>query len=373
MAKPCFDEVKKPMFDYDIFEATLSEILKDINYPEEQVIRWEMTGQRLKAKRAGNLPQYWFRIPGESAPNMGHNAFLASGGLYFDFNEMDMAWQIYLYTRRYYHLPHDNFPVGIIVGTFELDSTFWYDRNVIGRLLAVTMGASEEVNAKNGKELYRMYEDACKAVGFDDNLCHHYGLPFISWKEYKNKWNDVWDKWKGRICDRLAIPGHYMAFVPPEEQQQLHGKKKLTRHTQGQAKEGASLERFWDKFGTEMDEPRVNLQSDTAMKSLKRNANLKVLMDRHVNNVGIVMDLTIGDPSDQMLGSKMSLLHQMHAMGFNLIQLRMVSDHGFAFQSETVPQATQVQWDYKPTIHDINRTLVWEASRLVSFVREPGN
>ena len=66
------------MFDYDTFEKTLKLILDDINYPEEQVIRWEMTGQRLNSQRTGKLPQYWFRVPGESAPDWGKNKFLAS-------------------------------------------------------------------------------------------------------------------------------------------------------------------------------------------------------------------------------------------------------------------------------------------------------
>lgn len=78
MAQPCFAELNKKMFNYDVFEKSLEGILKDIGYPEEQVIRWEMTGQRLKSQRAGKMPQYWFRVPGESAPNMGHNGFLAS-------------------------------------------------------------------------------------------------------------------------------------------------------------------------------------------------------------------------------------------------------------------------------------------------------
>lgn len=78
MAQPCFDELGQPMFDYDVFERTLKLILDDINYPEEQVIRWEMTGQRLNSKRTGKMPQYWFRIPGESGPYLGHDNFFAS-------------------------------------------------------------------------------------------------------------------------------------------------------------------------------------------------------------------------------------------------------------------------------------------------------
>eukprot|EP00934_Nitzschia_sp_Nitz4_P001923 Nitzschia sp. Nitz4//scaffold31_size150131//51671//53310//NITZ4_002821-RA/size150131-augustus-gene-0.15-mRNA-1//-1//CDS//3329547638//1923//frame0 len=201
---PCFQELGLKMFNYNVFEETLANILKNISFSEDRVIRWEMTGQRLKAPRAGHILQYWMRVPGESAPHLGNGTFLASGGLYFDFNDMDMAWQISLYTRRYFHLPGNNFPLGIVVGTFELDSNFWFDRNVVGRLLAVTMGAAKEVDVENGTRFNDLYHTSCRGVGLGDALCNYYGLPFISLQDYRAKWKDVWGQWKERICNRLT-------------------------------------------------------------------------------------------------------------------------------------------------------------------------
>jgi hypothetical protein len=44
-------------------------------------------------------------------------------------------------TRQWYHLEDDHpNPVGIIVGTVELDSNLMYNRIVVGRLLAVALG-----------------------------------------------------------------------------------------------------------------------------------------------------------------------------------------------------------------------------------------
>ena len=97
MALPCFQELGLEMFDYDPFETELKSILDDVGYPEDQVIRWEMTGQRLNSPQTGKMPQYWYRIPGESAQDWGKNKFFASGGLYFDFNEMDMAWKVRIF------------------------------------------------------------------------------------------------------------------------------------------------------------------------------------------------------------------------------------------------------------------------------------
>ena len=78
MSEPCFAEVGSPMFDYDAFEQMLKLVLDDIKYPEERVIRWEMTGQRLDSPRTGKVPQHWFRVPGDGGPDLGRNAFFAS-------------------------------------------------------------------------------------------------------------------------------------------------------------------------------------------------------------------------------------------------------------------------------------------------------
>jgi len=44
MAGPCFREVGAKIFDYPAFEEALKEIIKDSGYPEDRVVRWEMTG-----------------------------------------------------------------------------------------------------------------------------------------------------------------------------------------------------------------------------------------------------------------------------------------------------------------------------------------
>ena len=131
MAKPCFDEIGQPFPNYTAFEVMLKDILKEINYPENQVLRWEMTGQD-QSFRAGDMTQFWFDVPGERKNSSG--PFFASSGLYFDTNEDDMAWRIFLNTRQYFHLNFNYFPMGIVAGTFELSAHFWYLRNIIGRV-----------------------------------------------------------------------------------------------------------------------------------------------------------------------------------------------------------------------------------------------
>lgn len=274
---------------------------------------------------------------------------------------MDMAWQIYLATRRYYHLPRDNFPVGIVAGTFELNAQFWYDRNIVGRLLAVTMGAAQEVYADDGNELYEMYHKTCRAVGFEDSLCNHYGLPFISWKEYKDKWSNVWTKWKDRICDRLTFSQPDTIFIGPEKETNHY------HHRYPVSREGSSVHSFWDVFGTNITTGKVDLNSDKKFSELKQQLNLSKLINRLVPNAGIVLDVTLPDQDTHILAGHSSgvFLEMLHSFGFNLLQLRLASDHGIGYLSELVPHAMPHDRRARPSIQEINETFVTEATRLV--------
>ena len=285
---------------------------------------------------------------------------------------MDMAWQIYLATRRYYHLPRDNFPLGIIAGTFELDSKFWYDRNVVGRLLAVTMGAAQEVYADDGNELYGLYRAACKGVGFEDALCNHYGLPFISWSDYKEKWTNVWTLWKSRICDRLTTPTEQMLFVRPNERSEYQRYPNAA---------GRTTETFWDQFGTRSAKRIVDLGSNETFSSLSHWPSRAALMNRFVAKSGIVMDLTLPNQNEQVLGPNFPLLQQMHMMGFNLVQLRLANDDNIGYSPKVFGPAEQYaqyfQSDAKrrlsrlgPSIGQIKENLVEYATRLVSVSYE---
>jgi len=76
------------------------------------------------------------------------------------------------------------------------------------------------------------------------------------------------------------------------------------------------------------------------------------------------MDLTLLKDSELDL-SDFSLIHHMHSLGLNLIQLRLASDHPFAYKSKSVPQATALEPDAVPLFGDIRSTLVAEATRMV--------
>jgi hypothetical protein len=54
-------------------------------------------------------------------------------------------------------MPHQQSPIkGIIAATFELGTKFWLERNVVGRLLAVSLGASK-IEIMNDSDLNMIY------------------------------------------------------------------------------------------------------------------------------------------------------------------------------------------------------------------------
>ena len=218
LAKPCFDEVGQEFFNYNIFESMLKDILKELRYPEERVIRWretdfasEMFNIKTNIKReirAGQINHWWHDTPGKTENVTAGTPIIGSARLYMDVNEMEAAWEVFLHSRKWWHLSDvfaQNAPInlkGIIIGTFELGTTFFHDRNVIGRMLAATIGASDVI-IRDGNQLNELYGRLCQQVKLPDDLCRRYGSPSLDWYEFKEKWNQMWTHFKQDICLRF--------------------------------------------------------------------------------------------------------------------------------------------------------------------------
>ena len=206
MAAPCFQQLGIPMFDYQAFEQLLKGIIQKVGYPEDKVVRWEMTGQKT-LERAGGMEHFW-----ESHPGVRHEAtgpFFVSTWLYFDTNKDQSAFDVYEKTRKSFELKGGKLPTAIIAGTFELSTEFWYDRNVLGKLLAVAMGASNDKfyspqTALRKAEILRQWKSYCDQLGFGPKICGTTGVGVIPFKEYRKKWEAKWRIWKTDLCDRLA-------------------------------------------------------------------------------------------------------------------------------------------------------------------------
>jgi hypothetical protein len=67
---------------------------------------------------------------------------------------------------------HHYKPIAIIAGTFELGVDYWLDRNVIGRLLAVAIGSSNE-NYNLEDDFVKRYLALCMSLDLPRDVCHH--------------------------------------------------------------------------------------------------------------------------------------------------------------------------------------------------------
>jgi Glycosyl hydrolase family 20, catalytic domain len=175
MADNCFHEVGRERFDYPEFERVLKDIIKDSGYPEERIVRWEMTGQA-GLDRAGAIEHFW-----ESHPGDRHNArgrFFVSTWMYLDTNNQQNAFDVYEKANINFHRGGE-LPSAIIVGTFELSEQFWYDRNVLGRLLSVAIGANNPKfpNDRNekAKAVTELWKTHCETLGLGEIICETEG------------------------------------------------------------------------------------------------------------------------------------------------------------------------------------------------------
>ncbi|MEE4292236.1 MAG: hypothetical protein V2J13_10860 [Cycloclasticus sp.] len=224
------------MFDYVAFEQRLENIIVDIGYPLDNVVRWETTGQA-KISRAGRIQHYWDpHNPGayrfSAKGRRGEHTFFLSNGLYFDTNQTMDAFDVYETMRVMLEQSRNSNrqPVAIIAGTFELSPKSWYDRNVLGKLLAVSMGASTNKNEYSWSKLLSAMmgtsnEMGDRSIDFDKRrstvlndwktkcedwigkgspMCANEGQGMISFQEYYNKWLAQWSVFKKDISERYA-------------------------------------------------------------------------------------------------------------------------------------------------------------------------
>jgi hypothetical protein len=318
MAGPCFNEVRSPVFNYTAFEVVLKEIIADVGYPEKQVVRWEMTGQA-NLERAGGVEQFWESYPGERHKAAG--PFFISNRLYFDTNQDQNAYEVWQNTRRFYVNDYqpEAVPTAIIAGTFELSTTWWYDRNILGRLLAVALGARNETLPKTMKDqdhekmVLDQYQVFCDQLGYSQAICETNGGPIIPTPEYKKKWGDGWVVWKADICERMTTTEVTKAMRP--------------RSSDRVATQANSY--FWNVFGFPAHTHTRVGQHPTLPDDLQA-------LQRHlIPHCGVMLDTTRSLVPADRLGT--ILTDTIAKLGFNIAQLRLVSNKGFTFTPSSLP------------------------------------
>ena len=195
--------------DYRTFEHMLRGILDELKIPESSILRWEApnTGDY---ERVEGLRHFWqgpAPRPKTFVSNNSSSSYWTSKGLYFDTNKFDWGWDIYKTTRDL--LDQELLPRGITVGTFELGPRFWLDRNVISRLVAVSLGVSSDVlvpgdrdDPMTAKLFYKTFRAMCTKVGLDRKLCWMNGRVLNT--DYEYRWKETWNQWIDQLCQRAT-------------------------------------------------------------------------------------------------------------------------------------------------------------------------
>lgn len=303
MAAPCMDEVGLKAFDYQAFEETLTSIVGELGYPQDQIVRWESTDVG-KVNRTGHVLQFWMSQNGQLF-NWPAGKRFASTGLYFDTNADVGVLDIFVKTKAILQRTQ---PTAIIAGTFELNPQWWFDRNVLGRLLAVSLGASEwklpktEVTEEKNHAVAQLYREQCSQVRLGKATCGQVGKPVIRTPLYKMKWEAGWEQWRTDICQR-------MTFAIPSR------KFSVAYRSMAEDSFYDANSYYWKVFGDERSKPLV-------------------IQDR-VPKVGVLVDLTLS--AIPMSNLSRFLEDYVSKLGLNYIQVRLAGSNALAVQTTTFP------------------------------------
>jgi Glycosyl hydrolase family 20, catalytic domain len=321
MADDCFREVSRHPFDYTNFERDVRNILKELNYPNEKVVRWERTGQSENVTRAGEIEHYWENLPGVKSampklPNGEFQPWFVSKGLYFDTNHQDDAYMVHRNTLSALNLEGIPKPKAIIAGTFELGVEFWLQRNVATRLIAVSSGASKGKKVSGKQDFISLFNQTCLDLGLDQRWCNLQGATSTLHLDFMNDHEHIWSEWKAEICEKLTVEELQLAM-------KYSGSTKKRLETAG-------YEFFWNNFGNDNSGRQVEAVPQGKIKPSKYSSHSIPL-------TGVIFDMVNSmrsSPSDV----KGLLKKYIAPFGFNVLQLRLVDDSGFRIQLESQPK-----------------------------------
>jgi hypothetical protein len=122
--------------------------------------------------------------------------------------------------------------VSVIVEAFELSATQWFNRNVVGRLIAVAIGASGF--DLDDERFQTMYFEICnRKLEFDHQLCAAFGEPILPDSLHRNDVIDMCFRYSKDLCNRLTT------HVPL--------RREITRMDRQEIVKGA-MANFWFRF-----------------------------------------------------------------------------------------------------------------------------
>ena len=332
MAAGCFKEAGIGMFDYTEFEQMLKQILQELDYPEDQVLRWEETPQLSgetydprkprPSFRAGSIEHYWHDIPGTRTNNKGEvvedvppsNPFFVSRKLYMDTNHDTGSPDLFQSTLNNLQLEKGSayFPTGVIVGAFELDAPLWMQRNLVGRLLVVAMGAAQ-LNLTNTTQILKTYDKICRdTLGLDPLVCDLQGFTAVPLINYNTNWRLNWHHWKHGICNRLTERTDKLLMTD------------LPKHREHALQKGNKY--MWQTMNKPL-RVLANSNDGETPKDISKSAS--------GTQTGVLLDLV---NSLQPVNRTSQIMQQYLApLGISLLQLRLVDNNAFAIDLEKQP------------------------------------
>ena len=327
MGETCFSELGLPMDDYTYFEERLRGVVSSLGIDEEYIVRWETTGHPLVA-RVGKVVHWWESLRfHESSHNWTKPHVFVSKGLYFDTNVMENAFTLFQATERVTR--HRKTPIAMVAGTFELGPSDWKDRNVLGRLLAVAIGASELQFEEQEKGLFdAKYEELCRMLKFPDLQCALHGVPPVPWDHWRNiLWLQFTNKWKNNICNALTT------------------KKTLYEHVDVTYQAHAMIlpgvvTNFWDHFGEEIAMEIAPIQYPV----INGLVEIESIRTKTVPLAGIILDVTRSNifATITRLDMIKFVIDDLVLLGFNMLQLRFMDDAVFVLGFDPHPGLANV-------------------------------
>lgn len=246
-----------------------------------------------------------------------------------DTNHNDNARGITRNTWSTLHLKDLPPPTAIIAGGFELGVDFWRQRNVAARLIAVAMGAAQWT--PSGTEFIKQYNETCLGLGIHMNYCNLQGYTMTSQEDFHNDHRRMWKRFKAGICERLTV----------EEMKLMFRSNTQKRHSL----EGASFGFFWDNFGEDaipqipasvagMLATTTENVSSHHNKQESRDVKIHAFGNYAIPMVGVIFDCV---NSESPLSQIQSMLKEfVGPLRFNLMQLRLLDDHGIAFRPKNL-------------------------------------
>ena len=369
------DYVVKNIFNYTHFEDQVRNMIQnELHYKEDTIVRWERTvpmnrkdtqNYESSNRRTGNMLHFWETLPGQYL-NATKGPYFVSRGLYMDTNKLDGAYTIYQKTRQIINnavLLHDNkdknpnvYLRGIIVGAFELSPANFWDRNLLGRMLAVSMGVHSTKkqlqsyvnkttvfvpdrggNLPQGElTFHQHYRHYCEDIlQWPKWLCSKQGVPTLPLERYGAKWSQTWNKWIEGICTRVTEYKETLEFRVNKQQHSVLMENVFSSYWQDYGtleiedigEDGTTTQRQLQQHPPQLDDEGNSEEHDAA----SSNVLLDEMFRHHqVENVGILLDLVNSLVLPETIQSIMN--HTMSSLGLNFLQLRFVDDSGFSLQ-----------------------------------------